>query len=71
MPPLVIPPLIGWALGALGAAVIVKFATREWQRVNAVLHPREPAPEPVRDDVARDKLPKLKRDPASGVYRPD
>jgi len=68
MPPLVIPPVLGWALGALGAAVIVKFATKEWRRINAVLHPTR---EPAREEVARDKLPKLKRDPASGVYRPD
>jgi hypothetical protein len=65
MPPFVIPPVIGWALGTLGAAVIVRIAAREWRRVNAVLHPREPAPEPV----VRDTLPTLKRDPASGVYR--
>ena len=65
MPPLVIPPVIGWALGTLGAAVIVKFAAREWRRVNAVLHPREPA----REEVVRDRLPTLKLDPASGVYR--
>ena len=67
MPPLVIPPVIAWALGALGAAVIVKFAAKEWRRVNAVLHPRAP----VREEVPRDKLPTLKRDPASGVYRPE
>jgi len=67
MPPLVIPPVIAWALGALGAAVIVKFAAKEWRRVNAALHPREP----VRDEMARDKLPTLRRDPASGEYRPD
>ena len=67
MPPLVIPPVIGWALVAIGGAAVVKLAAKEWRRVNAALHPREPAPE----EIKRDKLPKLKRDPASGEYRPD
>jgi hypothetical protein len=67
MPPLVIPPVIGWALVALGGAAIVKLAAKEWRRVNAALHPREPA----REEVPRDKLPTLRRDPASGVYRPE
>jgi hypothetical protein len=65
--PLFIPPLIGWALGALGAAVLARFVANEWRRVNDTLHPAEPAP----DEVVREKLPTLRRDPGSGVYRPD
>jgi hypothetical protein len=65
--PLFIPPLIGWVLGALGAAVLARFVANEWRRVNDTLHPAEPAP----DEVVREKLPTLRRDPGSGVYRPD
>jgi hypothetical protein len=65
--PLFIPPLIGWALGALGAAMLARVAAKEWRRVNDKLHPAGPAAE----GVARDKIPTLRRDPRSGVYRPD
>ena len=58
-------PVIGWALGALGAAAIAKVLVREWRRVNDELHPHEPVAEtPV-------PMPKLRRDPMSGVYRPE
>jgi hypothetical protein len=67
MPPLFIPPVIGWALGALGAAVLARVVAREWRRVNDKLHPGEPAP----GEVMREELPTLRRDPQSGVYRPD
>ena len=66
MPPFV-PQVIGWALGALGAAVVAKVLAKEWQRVNDELHPAEPAtaaPAPAR-------IPKLRRDPKSGIYRPE
>ena len=65
--PLFIPPLIGWALGALGAAVVAKVLVREWQRVNDELHPGEP----ISEGPAREKIPTLRRDPQSGVYRPE
>jgi hypothetical protein len=67
MPPLFIPPVIGWALGALAAAVLARVAAKEWRRVNDKLHPDEPATE----GIAREKIPTLRRDPRSGVYRPD
>jgi hypothetical protein len=65
--PLFIPPLIGWALGALGAAVIAKVVAREWQRINNELHPSEP----IAEAPARENIPVLRRDPQSGVYRPE
>ena len=64
--PLFLSPLIGWALGALGAVVVAKVLTKEWQRVNEELHPREPF-----DAPARENIPALRRDPKSGVYRPE
>lgn len=58
-------PVIGWALGALGAAAVAKLLVKEWQRVNGELHPHEPVVE------TPGPLPKLHRDPMSGVYRPE
>jgi len=60
------PPLIGWALGALGAAVVAKVLTKEWQRINDELHPSE-----TTGGASREKIPALRRDPTSGVYRPE
>jgi hypothetical protein len=47
--------------------VLARFVANEWRRVNDTLHPAEPAP----DEVVREKFPTLRRDPRSGVYRPD
>ena len=57
------PPLILWALGAAGAAIVGRVLYRESQRINAELHP-EPRPERAR------RRAKLERDPKTGVYRP-
>ena len=62
--PVFLPPMIAWALGAIGAAVVAKVVTKEWRRVNEHLHPSEPVAE-----TASEKLPTLRRDPSSGVYR--
>ena len=59
------PPLILLALGAMGAAIAGRWLYREAQRVNAELHPSET---PQADD--RGAMPKLERDPKTGVYRP-
>jgi len=67
MPPIAIPPLVIWALGAVGAAALARFVRNEWQRVNAELHPREKAAAADRSD--RERLPTLKRDPVTGIYR--
>jgi len=60
------PPLILWAAGIIGAAIIGRVLYREGKRVNAVLHPERPAHEPAEGPPART----LERDPKSGVYRP-
>jgi hypothetical protein len=65
--PVFIPPMIVWALGALGATVVAKVVVKEWRRVNEHLHPGAPMTEaPVAE-----KIPTLRRDPHSGVYRPE
>ena len=60
------PPLILWALGAIGAAVAGRWLFKEARRVNAELHPSEPS-KPVDE---REAVPKLERDPRTGIYRP-
>jgi hypothetical protein len=64
--PIVIPPLIAWTLGAIGVGVVAKVLIKEWRRVNAELNAGEAAA-----DAGQERLPKLRRDPASGVYRPE
>ena len=58
------PPLILWALGAAGAAIVGRVLYRESQRINAELHPE---PEAANE---REAARKLERDPKTGVYRP-
>jgi hypothetical protein len=65
MPPLVIPTLLKFALGAAGAAAIVHWAVKEARRIGEEL-------ERVRvraDPSAREALPTLRRDPATGEWR--
>jgi hypothetical protein len=68
MHPIAIPPLVIWALGAVGAAALARFVRHEWRRVNAELHPREKASS---DRFDRDRMPTLRRDPRTGIYRVD
>ena len=65
--PIVISPVLAWTLGLLGAAVIAKVVAKEWRRVNADLDARES----LREAPAREKIPVLRRDPKSGIYRPE
>jgi hypothetical protein len=62
-----LPFIAAWALGAVGAVIVVKLFNKEWRRVNAELDQARP----VRvTDPERAALPELQRDPATGVYRP-
>jgi hypothetical protein len=61
------PPVFALALGLMGAAALARWCVKEVRRVNAELGDiRGAAAEPI--DRAR--LPKLKRDPRTGEYRP-
>jgi len=62
-----LPPVIAWTLAAIGAAALSKVLVREWRRVNAELDAHERAAEPV----VHEQLPTLRRDPRTGVYRPE
>lgn len=64
MAPLLIPPLVAGALGALGVVALVKLVAKEWRRVNAELYPPE-------GQADRGDVTKLTRDPRTGVYRPE
>jgi hypothetical protein len=59
------PPVILWALGAVGAAAIGRWLYKETRRVNDELHGEQPA---AVDERASAR--KLERDPQTGVYRP-
>jgi hypothetical protein len=61
----VIPPLVKWTLGALGAAVVVHWVVKEVRRVNEEL---DQAKARVRV-TDRKVYPTLRRDPHSGEYR--
>ena len=62
-----LPPIIAWTLGAIGAVVVMKLISREWQRINNELDDARP----VRvTDPERARLPTLRRDPVTGEYRP-
>jgi hypothetical protein len=63
------PPVFALALGLMGAAALVRWCVREAHRVNSELdNIRSTA---AMEPVDRAALPKLKRDPDTGEYRPD
>jgi len=62
------PPLVVFALGVMGAAVVVRWCVKEVRRVNAELD--ELRAKAAVELFDRDDLPKLKRDPKTGEYRP-
>jgi beta-lactamase regulating signal transducer with metallopeptidase domain len=68
--PIVIPRLLLWALGAIGAAAMARVVAHEWKRVNAELERQEQEAQAAREAAAPEHLPKLRRD-ESGVYRPE
>ena len=62
---LVIPPLVKWTLGALGAAAVVHWVVKEVRRVNEELDQAK-----ARVRVSDRKVyPTLRRDPHTGEYR--
>ncbi len=64
MPLFFIPPVLAGALGVLGAVALARLVAREWQRVNAELHPSD-------EVIDRGRIAKLTRDPKTGIYRPE
>ena len=60
------PPLLAWAIGAIGAALAAKLLSDAHKKANEDLEAlrREPKPE------ERANIPTLQRDPKTGQYRP-
>ena len=67
MPPIVIPPLVKMALGAVGAAAIVHWVVKEVRRINEEIERVSAAP--VFDRAQRQVMPTLRRDPGTGDWR--
>ena len=65
--PFIVPPLVKWALAALGGAAVVHWAVREIRRVNEEIDRVKAAP--AMDAATRRNLPTLKRDPVTGEWR--
>jgi hypothetical protein len=65
--PIFMTPLLGWTLGVLGATVVAKLVAKEWRRVNEDMQARDS----LREAPARERIPGLRRDPMSGIYRPE
>jgi hypothetical protein len=61
----VIPPLVKWTLGVIGAAAVVHWAVKEARRINEELD-QVKARVRVSDHK---KYPTLRRDPDTGEYR--
>ena len=61
------PPVVLWVLGAMGAFAVAKWIAREARRINAELHPDDP----LSGGREPERVIPLRRDPTSGVYRPD
>ena len=66
MPLPVIPPLVLWTLGALGAAAFARLIAKEYRRINAELEQARATPV-TRTERANYRT--LRRDPRTGVYR--
>lgn len=64
---LVFPPPVLWALGVLGVVALARLIAKEHRRINEELAAAraEPAPQAVPPASG-----KLKRDPQTGIYRP-
>jgi hypothetical protein len=63
------PAAIVFAVGLMGAAVVLRWYVKEVQRVNLDLDNVRARAGAA--PVEREALPTLKRDPDTGEYRPD
>ena len=62
------PPLLVLAIGMVGAAALVRWCAKEVRRVNAELD--RVRARATAEPIDRGTLPKLRRDPHTGEYRP-
>jgi hypothetical protein len=66
MPP--IPPMLGLTAVAVAAVAVARVLVKEWRRVNDVLHAEKSVPD---DQFQHEPIPTLRRDPRTGIYRPE
>ena len=66
MPSFLLSPLVKWTLAFVSGAMVVHWVVKEARRVNEEL---ERAKRTVRVSD-RENMPKLRRDPTTGEYRP-
>ena len=67
MPPILVSSIVKWAAVALGGAAVIHWVVKEVRRINDELD----AAKRVRVEISRaERLPTLRRDPATGEYRP-
>jgi hypothetical protein len=64
------PPLIAWALGAIGAALAAKVLSDAHKKANEDLEAVRREPKPGTNLDERASIPTLRRDPKTGQYRP-
>jgi hypothetical protein len=67
MAPVVLPSLVKWTLATLGGAAVAHWVVTEVRRLNDEVQRVRAAP--AIDPLAREALPTLRRDPASGEWR--
>jgi len=67
MPSFLLSPLVKWSLAALGGAMVVHWVVKEARRINEELDHARRVKVRISDNEAR---PTLRRDPATGEYRP-
>ncbi len=63
------PPLIVWGVGVLGGAALVRWAIKEGKRINRELEDARLAR--MAETMQTERIPKLRRDPVTGAYRPE
>ena len=67
-PMTVIPQIVMWTAGVVGAFALARLVRREYRRVNEELEAARMTP--VASKADRAVNPTLKRDPLTGIYRP-
>ena len=67
MPSFLLSPLVKWSLATLGGAMVVHWVVKEARRINDEIDNARRVKVPITDAEVR---PTLRRDPATGEYRP-
>jgi len=66
MPPILVSPLVKWALAAAGAGMVIHWVVKEARRINDELDQARRVKARIADAEQR---PMLRRDPRTGEYR--